>query len=364
MSNTTFIKKRISVLVQVLLCIFIFLFPLYMMSRSGDIDLKYYFVFLIRTSILIALFYINYLFLVDKYLFKKEFTAYISINIVLITVLLFIQYTVIEFFLSADFPPPPEPDTIVNEFRRKGPPPILRYWGDLGFVILVISLSVALKATQRWYNDSIKMEQAKTIQLEADLRNLRNQLNPHFLFNTLNNIYSLIAIDSVKAQDSVHRLSNLLRYVLYENNTQLVPIGSDIEFTQNYIDLMKLRIGPNTKMDVSIINSGSKDVIAPLMFMTIIENAFKHGSSDSESSYIGINIIVENGKGVLCTVKNSLGQRDNIEGKNSGIGLPNLSKRLELIYPGRHDLVINKSPDSYTVQLRIDFGIQKIREEI
>ena len=239
--------------------------------------------------------------------------------------------------------------------QKNGPSPYMRYWGDMLIVVLVVGFSVALKATLRWFSDSMNMEKVKAAQLEADLRNLRSQLNPHFLFNTLNNIYSLIAIDSGKAQDSVLRLSNLLRYVLYENNTPFVLLSQDLEFTKNYIDLMKLRIDSNVKLNISIAYNNSSDIIAPLMFMTLIENAFKHGVNNEENSYIDINILVENGKGVICSVENSMSTGNNVETRNSGIGLPNLQKRLELLYPKKYDIEIKRGEDNFFVRLKIDF---------
>lgn len=346
-------KVTIPVLIQVLFCIMLLVFPLYMMSRSGELDTVHYSMFFIRTSILIILFYINYLYLIDKFLFNKKFIAFIGFNILISIILLVLQNFIIDLLISGH-----QPLEVLPPAHRKsgGPPsPYMRYWGDILAIILVVGLSVALKATLRWFEDSINMEKIKAVQLETDLRNLRSQLNPHFLFNTLNNIYSLIAIDSGKAQDSVIRLSNLLRYILYENNASFVPLSQDLEFTKNYIDLMKLRIGSDIKLNISIACNDSQDVIAPLMFMTLIENAFKHGINNEDNSYIDINILTENGKRVICLVENSMSEGNNIETKNSGIGLPNLQKRLELLYPQKHDLVIKKKDNSFFAQLRIDF---------
>lgn len=243
----------------------------------------------------------------------------------------------------------PRPDTFM----------FMRVISDYLLIILIIGISVALKTTYRWYHDSINLESIKSSQLEADLRNLRTQLNPHFLFNTLNNIYSLIAIDSEKAQESVHRLSGMLRYVLYENE-KFVPIDKELSFTQNYIDLMKLRLSFNIKVNVTINGNSSTDPVATLMFMTLIENAFKHGINNGAESFIDINILVESGKGVLCTVENSIAEsHTNIESQNSGIGLANLSKRLELIYPDKHEFIAEQRGNIFFALLRIEFDNKK-----
>lgn len=244
------------------------------------------------------------------------------------------------------------------------PPREMRLLSDYVLTILAVGMSVAVKATLRWHKDSINLETVKAAQLEADLKNLRSQLNPHFLFNTLNNIYSLIATDTHKAQESVHRLSHLLRYILYENDRQFVPISKELEFTRNYIDLMRLRLSPNVKLDVLIKNENCNKPIAPLLIITIIENAFKHGINNGTESFIDIKIFVDEDKGVLCTVENSLGETKNdMEAKNSGIGLTNLRKRLELLYPQRYELTVSRKEDRFSVLLCVNFDDDKETEE-
>lgn len=249
-------------------------------------------------------------------------------------------------------PPPVE----IRRVNMPRPPYEMKILSDYGLIILAIGMSVALKVTMRWHKDSMNLEAVKAAQLEADLKNLRSQLNPHFLFNTLNNIYSLIAIDPHKAQDSVHGLSKLLRYMLYENDQKFVPLYKELEFTENYIDLMRLRLSPNVKLNVMIKNKESNIPIASLLFMTLIENAFKHGIRNGSDSFIDIKIFVDDKKGILCTVENSLSDtEDQIESNNSGIGLTNLRKRLELLYPNKHQLLIERKDDRFFVLLSIDF---------
>ena len=319
------------------------------MSRYGITDYRYYTGYLIRTVFLIFLFYINYLYLIEKFLFKKQVVTYIIVNIVLIAGVLMLQNFIFELWFQ---PPPPGEK---KKFEPK-PPHELRILGDYILIVFVIGMSVALRMTGKWYKESINLESIKASQLEADLKNLRSQLNPHFLFNTLNNIYSLIAIDTNKAQESVHRLSSLLRYLLYDNEHKFVPLNKEIEFTQNYIDLMRLRISSDVKLEVLIKGENSKQPIASLMFMTLIENAFKHGINNGSDSFIDIKIYSNEGQGVLCTVENSLNDTvDNIENKNSGIGLSNLRKRLSLLYPDNHELRVEKRDKSFFVLLSIQF---------
>lgn len=352
------IKKGLPPVMHILFCAAILFIPLLVMSRNGMAEYRYYTGYAVRAGFLILLFYINYLYLIDKFLFKKQFIPYIIINVVLIASTILIQNLMFEFIMT---PPHPRP---MNMGRGPGermmiekPPHEMRILSDYVLIIMAIGMSVALKVTRRWYTDSINLETVKASQLEADLKNLRSQLNPHFLFNTLNNIYSLIAIDTGKAQESVHRLSNLLRYILYENETKFVPIDKEIEFTKNYIDLMRLRLGPNAQINVMIKNENCDKKIASLLFMTLIENAFKHGISNGEGSFIDIKIFVDNARGVLCTVENSLNDMTgNMESKNSGIGLANLRKRLELLYPDNSEFRVEKRDNSFFVLLCINFN--------
>ncbi len=130
-------------------------------------------------------------------------------------------------------------------------------------------------------------KEAERNRTEAELKNLRNQLNPHFLLNTLNNIYALIAFDTDKAQQAVQELSKLLRYVLYDNQQTYVPLGKETDFIRNYIELMRIRLSSNVQMTTQIdILPDSQTLIAPLIFISLIENAFKHGISPTERSFI------------------------------------------------------------------------------
>lgn len=342
-------NRVIPILVQVLFCALILISPLYMMIRSGDVKLIHYFMYFIRTSLYIFVFYINYLFLIDKFLFEKKLYSYFFSNLVIVILIVCLQNFLMEIIASSYLQ---EATDALN--KPKGPPFYIRFWGDVIFIIFTIGLSVAVKSTTRWYQDSIRMEKIKATQLETDLRALRSQLSPHFLFNTLNNIYSLIAIDTVKAQSSVLRLSNLLRYILYENDSQYVPLKNDLEFTSSYIDLMKLRMSSKVDLQASISDCNSKVSIAPFMFMTLIENAFKHGVNSDDNAYIHIHIHVDFENKVICIVDNSKSNHENIESKSSGIGLPNLKKRLDLLYPNQHDLYIQDTPNQFFVQLTIE----------
>ncbi|MBQ8674328.1 MAG: histidine kinase [Bacteroides sp.] len=315
----------------------VFGFPFLMMTRSGfNITLENYMRHgcIVPLSYLI-LFYLNYLFLIPHYLFKGGIRRYLLLNLLLVAVFAwgthFCQEFIIHLFDTHDVPPPP---------RRMGPPRWVFVSRDFFSMILTVGLSVAIRLSGRWAQiEAGKREaeknraEAERSRTEAELTNLRNQLNPHFLLNTLNNIYALIAFDTDKAQQAVQELSRLLRHVLYENQQQLVPLNREMDFIRNYIELMRIRLASNVTVQTQLdIAADTSTKIAPLIFISLIENAFKHGISPTEASYINIRF-EESGELVRCEIRNSYHPKNNTDKSGSGIGLEQVRKRLELTYP-------------------------------
>ena len=178
-------------------------------------------------------------------------------------------------------------------------------------------------------------------------------MNPHFLFNTLNNIYSLIAINQDKAQYAVHDLSRMLRHVLYENNQHFVSVDKEFEFMKSYIELMSLRLPKSTRLEVSIPERGNRAMIAPLLFIPLIENAFKHGVSSTQESFINIKLELQENNRLNCLVENSNYPKKDNDRSGSGIGLTNLKRRLELLYPGKYIFKAETLNDRFITELLI-----------
>jgi len=289
-------------------------------------------------------FYINYFLLVDYFLFSKHTWRFILCNVVLIAIVM----GVVHIFMQM-LPPP------------MGFHPHHRDWNEtLGFFLvnallymLVAGLSVAIRMTANWYQlESSKRELEKS-KAEAELHNLKSQLNPHFLFNTVNNIYSLIAFSPEKAQKAVHDLSRLLRYVLYDSNQPEVPLEKELDFIRNYVELMRIRLPQHVELETNIAEANPGSSIAPLLFISLIENAFKHGVSNSKPSFIHIDIHQDHGR-IVCDISNSYFPKDNNQDKSgSGIGLQNLRRRLELLYPSRHIFTYGQDGEKYNSLLEI-----------
>ena len=197
------------------------------------------------------------------------------------------------------------------------------------------------------------VQEEKAKNTEAELAWLKSQINPHFLFNTLNNISSLTQIDSDAAQNAIAQLSDLLRYAMYETNKPKVPLDGEVEFMRNYIDLMKLRCNEKTIVNyqLSIINDQFE--IAPLLFVSLIENAFKHGVSSSRPSSIDIRLEQTDNQ-IVFTCDNTNYPKDDTDRSGSGIGLENTRRRLELMYPDSYSWEQSLQNDRYHVRITIN----------
>ena len=197
---------------------------------------------------------------------------------------------------------------------------------------------------QRWLWADNALKAAEAARVKAELNNLRSQINPHFLLNTLNNIYALTAIDSERAQSAIEQLSKLLRNMLYDNQSSEVPLKDEVQFLENYINLMKIRL-PQT-VDVSFVCDMQNPEIrvAPLVFISLIENAFKHGISPTEPSFIHI-VLTQHDKELCVNIENSNYPKTEDDRSGHGIGLEQVQRRLDLAYYARYEWNQNVSDD-------------------
>lgn len=219
--------------------------------------------------------------------------------------------------------------------------------------VMLVAGALGLRYMMRWAEMQRQLEEQKQKNTEAELNWLKNQLNPHFLFNTLNNISSLTQIDADAAQESISQLSDLLRYALYQSNRPQVPIAGEIEFMHNYINLMKLRCGPKTKVAVDMDVVRGDIEIAPLLFISLVENAFKHGVSSSRDSFVNISLRME-ADALVFRCNNSNFPKTDKNRSGSGIGLENMRRRLQLIYPGRYTMDTHLDGDVFRAEIKVE----------
>ena len=251
-----------------------------------------------------------------------------------------------------------------NRFEGgKHQPPILIGEHDLVATIvflLMLGVNWGIKLYFRHLRDRERMALLERENLEQQLEYLKYQINPHFLMNTLNNIHALVDIDPEQAKDSIVQLSKIMRFVLYEGSKQMVPLRQEILYLQNYIELMRKRVADQVDIRVSLPDMLPDREVPPLMLITFVENAFKHGVSYQQPSFINIRISIDGSTdspqpaSLHFVCSNS--KIPQAEDRHGGVGLQNAKRRLDLLYADRYDLHIDDAADTYTVTLQIPLG--------
>lgn len=296
-----------------------------------------------------AVFYLNYLWLVPQYFLKDRRRTFTAINVAAIILFAICSQLLMDYM-----------HTMESGGHERGPigfmPIILWLLGFLGRNVFILALSAGIATlmclAMKWQQVDNERRELEIQKTEAELKNLRNQINPHFLLNTLNNIFALIAFNQDKAQKAVLSLSSLLRQMLYNSQDNSVSIEKEIEFLNNYISLMRLRMSRNVKIDVNMDVREPCANVAPFIFISLIENAFKHGVSPTEPCFISISITADSGK-IACEIKNSNFPKAVTDRSGHGIGLQQVAQRLELAYPGRYEWTkgVDKENRTYTSKI-------------
>lgn len=342
-------RKNFEWLAHIVSWTLLFLFPV-LLSYSGDLISRpspIHHIALYASYLI--LFYANYIFLVDKFFFRRRTKLFILLNILLIILVCFTLQVIHE----TDWLWRVVPQNLDVEKER--PPRLGKIVDDLLAMVMVVSLALIVKTIGRWKELENRNRELEKKRVDAELHNLKQQLNPHFVFNTLNNIYALIAIDGEKARQAVLEMSNLLRYVLYENKERYVPVEQEINFICYYIELMRLRQSSNMQFSFSCrAQACYNHKIAPLLFIPLIENAFKHSINPVGDSFIKIVIEACDSNTLMCKVENSCFPKGECDKSGSGVGLENLTQRLLLLYPDRHTLQFDITREVYSVMLVIN----------
>lgn len=335
---------------------------------DADIPYQYWIRQTITLSLLVTAFYFNSLVLVPRLLFKNHTALYF----VLITGIV-IAIAVINRWVDDSFSPYTFND---DAFSRPGPPQGMEQWrhrrqprqdtgyhfklGDLFTVIisgLVTGISTTITTIQKWQQDNQQRKELEKDKITTELSLLKAQINPHFFFNTLNNIYALTAVYPKLAGEAIHQLSKMMRYLLYDTQRGDALLSQEIAFLKNYIHLMQLRLTDAVKINVDIPANLQDMPLAPMIFLPFVENAFKHGVSAMQPSYINITILQKD-KQLQLMVSNSIMKDNSVNLDTSGFGLVNTRRRLDLLYAGKYKLDISESNPArnYTVHLVLDLS--------
>lgn len=370
-------KKNISFYVMHICLCFIFLFLPYAFSSTGSIfslpnlasnphDRIYFFIYFL----LLLFFYFNYYILIPKIYFKEKQIRYVVILVLFLLFFLWISTVFdtpdrnfLDFRSSKPFPlgeiHPPKPGDFkhpngpmpykmprpgLNGLTHFGGPPTQYNHTILVYLIGVISsLFIAIK---------IRLQKVEEDKMKSELSFLKAQINPHFLFNTLNSIYSLAIKKDDKTADAVIQLSELMRYIMTNANDDVIALDKEINYINNYIQLQKTRLGNTVTVDYTMEGTTFGKAITPLILISFIENAFKHGVNPNENSEICIRITIV---GDYLTLFVSNNKVQSIQ-SDSGIGLQNTIERLTLLYPNNHVLSIDDNPKTYLITLTLKVG--------
>ncbi|PWS27575.1 hypothetical protein DHW03_08265 [Pedobacter yonginense] len=314
--------------------------------EKGKHSLKDYFLsFGVLGIINVSLFYINYIFLIPSLIKKrKKYWLYIISFFLLIIGGTFIK-TVIAVLNPAELLTytmnGKEHEFTVNQFA-------INSVFSAGFFLIC---SCIIKFTIDWFSNERIQRNLESERREMELQFLKSQLNPHFLFNSLNNIYSLAYQKSDKTADAIMKLSEIMRYMIYESNTPTVALSKEVDYLTNYIELQKIRFKDGAFVELSLNGEIDNQKIVPLMLISFVENAFKHGVVNDPAEPVKINIIA-NQKILHFSVINKKSQQN--KDAQGGVGLTNVERRLQLVYPDRYKLNVVNSATHYTCELMID----------
>lgn len=227
--------------------------------------------------------------------------------------------------------------------------------------ITIGGLAAAIKLMKYWYVKEQKNLQLQKENVESQLEVLKAQVHPHFLFNTLNNIYSYTQNTSPEAARMISGLSGILRFMLYESDQKLVPLSKELKMLQDYINLEKVRYGNKLELHIDLPDKTEGFYIAPLLLLPFVENSFKHGTSNIlEQPWINLKIDIKDNL-LRMKLLNSKPDKKKLKDKYAGIGINNVKKRLEFLYPGKHELVITSEEDVFIVNLKLQLEYKNER---
>jgi sensor histidine kinase YesM len=330
------IKKVPVVLLHLSLWLFVFIFPVLFV----DTDRPHPPIFngFPEFVLTIVLFYFNFLFLIKRILFKKKFLVFVAINLAILTLMVGLNFVLLGFT-----------DPI---FIERVPFDLFLIRSLLSFT-LSIGVAVAIRSTIRLTEEESLRKKIENEHLKSEITYLKYQLQPHFFFNTLNNIYALIDRKPELAKEVLHNLSKLLRYVLYHAEDARVPLYSEIYFLRTYINLMQIRLSSNIIVKSEFPELESEITVPPLLFITLVENAYKHGVDVNLQGNIFIKMEITSSH-IVFSVTNSCSRQMTDDQTVSGIGIENLLKRLNILYkPSEFSFSRKQTDKEYFSELKI-----------
>ncbi|WP_276499684.1 sensor histidine kinase [Pontibacter litorisediminis] len=334
------VKKRYTVAIHVAAWVLFGAWVFYFLYGNSALSFGKVMDVLMGLLINIFIFYFNWYVLISRYLARNRIFLYIAAVLTTLIVIAVVRAP-LDFYFFREYNR--EMTQLYSSER------ILQY--IMGGLVLIF-ISSALKVTGNYIRNERRNKELETQKLTAELAFLKSQVNPHFLFNTLNNIYSLAYKQHPETPDAIMKLSLLMRYMLYESNDTLVSLEKEVDHIKNFIDLQKLRLREQTSIRFNIEGKLEGKQIAPMLLMTLVENAFKHGLVSKNEIGIILNLVVQDDALLFSTINNTSQHKRREFG---GIGLENLKRRLNLLYAGRHELTFEEKEGTFYATLKLYF---------
>lgn len=340
--QTIFNRNRVLLLHISFWCVYLSFFLYQVTSRGSEVDWQRVLI-VVTNQVTFALIisYLNYFVFLPRFLTKKNVWQYLMEFIFPFALLMFMRIHTERYLIDGY--------THEEEYLYRTRFVVQLITTNLFIVIFVGMLRFAVD----WFQLEGKRKELENEKLLAELNFLKAQINPHFLFNTLNNLYYLAYTKSDNTTEVIAKLSQMMRYMIYDSNHSKVPLSKEIEYMENYISLERLRLNNQIPINFELKGNPENVWIAPLIFITFLENAFKHGvSNNNPKAWVNISIELIDGQ-CIYQVENSKLEDSAEEHEKSGIGLQNVQRRLELSYPGKHQLTMENKQDRYVVKLNL-----------
>ncbi len=303
-------------------------------NKLLKVDIIYTIVFHVTLAIPV---YLNLYLLIPTFLNRDKYLTYSGLLLLLLGAGTALNLAMFEYLIDFIFPG----YYFISYYE---------FWDILKFFVVYIGITSLFKLSKAWF----RLTGTENEKLVFELKVLKSQINPHFLFNSLTGIYALARKKSGRAPDTILKLAEMMRYMLYDAENEWVPLEQELSFIRNYFELQQLRTNAGADIKVNISGNGDDLKIAPLLFTPLIENSFKHGlMGDAESAFVHLNIQVTD-KELTLSLSNNKGKSDNIErNMPGGIGIDNVKKRLVLIYANRHSFEIDEKENTFKAILKI-----------
>ncbi len=347
-------KRYLIIIVHIAAWACLFLLPFAFSPRFRDPSFQFStpFIWMLTTMdiFLVFFFYLNTEIFIPRLLARRHWIWYFLL--IIICLILFIQIPrLFEQAIRAELPA--EIKERLGRRRRQGGSSFSIFNGASAVFFLVFTVSTCMKVMQQWLGAEKKRKEIENDKIVSELSFLKMQINPHFLFNTLNNIYSLAVVKSDATAGAVLKLSSIMRYVLTDTKTDWVPLENEIKFIHDFIELQKVRLTEKVKIVFEVNGVVEQKQIAPLLLIPFVENAFKYGISAKESSSIVIALTAKNDS-IDFVIDNSIVALETDKIENTGIGLKNTQRRLELLYPDQHTLEMKQEGNHFHVHLTLN----------